>query len=169
MRSRTSLRYDVGGHDAILTAATLPVRFGSLDGSKPLRTGKRARCPITRIAASLAVALLVGVAVTMVVSAILFGPGIEFWGLVDGSVAGLVTFGVLLAVRSKGVALRRAGAALLFLVLGLVAFALIWWIAAWGVPLGTLEGLWLWPTAAGFTIGALLALRWLVRIRPRPR
>lgn len=124
--------------------------------------------PGTRIAALLTVALFVGVAVATAVGAIIPSPGIGFWGFVDGTVAGLVTFGVLLARFSHGVALRRVGAALLFLVLGFAAYVSFWFVLAWGpVPISSLEGMWMWPTAIGFGVGTLLALRWLVRIRPR--
>lgn len=126
--------------------------------------------PATRFAASLAIAMLVGTAVAAIVGTLLFGPGIGFWGLVDGSVAGLITFGVLLARSSHGVALRRVGAALLCLVLGFAAYVSFFFVFAWGaVPIWSLEGMWMWPTAIGFGVGTLLALRWLVRIRPRVR
>lgn len=88
-----------------------------------------------------------------------FGP--EVWGLPAGPVVGLMAFCVLLAMFSRVRALRRAGAAVVCVVLGLAALAVFWWIAVYRVS--PWPGTWIWIIAIGLATGSLWALRWAFR------
>ncbi len=75
---------------------------------------------VTRIAASLAAALLLGAVVAVTASSIIDlqrSTAIGFWGWVNGSVVGLAAFGALLAASPGNLGVRRAGAVLLSVVL----------------------------------------------------
>lgn len=90
------------------------------------------------------------------------GTPLNFWGLPASLVAGLAALGVLLAFSSERRILRRAGAAVLCIVLGLAAWAIFWWLYAFRAPPWSLW-FWLWLIGFGLATGSLLALRRAVR------
>lgn len=85
---------------------------------------------------------------------------VQFWGVVFGLVAGFVAFGV--ANVLVGSRRSRAGAWLLLgIITAIVGFLALLWNAAWGVPLASLEGAWLWPLAiVPFALSIVSVRRW---------
>jgi hypothetical protein len=89
-----------------------------------------------------------------------FEPDATFgwWGAVDGFVVGVLVFLLALNRRSAATAgvVRRW---LLAAVLAALLYLTLWWNIAWQVPLGSLEGLWLWLLAGALLGGLVLAVR----------
>lgn len=118
---------------------------------------------VVRFAASLAGGLLLGLGVAAIEGwAARQGAPLEFWGFPPSPLMGLGAFGVLLAILSRSRGLRRAGATVVCVVLGLAALAVFWWLTAYRVPLWSL-GAWLWLAAIGLGAVSLWALRSAVR------
>lgn len=82
----------------------------------------------------------------------------QFWGVIFGLMAGFVAFSAanLLASSPRS----RAGAwlhlGIVSLIVGLLALS---WNVAWGVPLISLEGAWLWPLAIVPLIVSIVSIR----------
>jgi hypothetical protein len=111
------------------------------------------------VAKGLVLGLLAGLTVGLAAGAAFeVGETFGWWGTVDGGLAGFVVFLVVLG-RGHQPALRTVSRWLLVAVLAIVAALVIWWNLAWGVPLFTLEGVWLW----GLAIIALTGLGRAVR------
>lgn len=108
-------------------------------------------------------ALLLGIAVGVVVG-LAAGAAFElnetfgWWGAVDGGVAGVTVFLIVLG-RGRHAMVRTVARWFLVAVLAVVAAALLWWNIAWGVEPWSLEGMWLWPLATAVLGGLVLAVR----------
>ncbi len=86
-------------------------------------------------------------------------------GAIVGVAAGVVVFLLtrLLATSSKA---RFWGSLAAAIVMGLFGLLVSSWNLAWGVPLLSLEGSWLWPLAMTPLILSFLLFRGLRRTRP---
>lgn len=114
---------------------------------------------VDRIAKGLVLGLVAGVLVGLAVGAA-FEDGDVFgwWGTVDGALAGVIVFLVVVA-RGRAKWARSVARWLLVTVLAVVAGLTLWWNIAWRVTPWTLEGMWLWPMA----VAALAATAFAVR------
>ncbi len=107
-----------------------------------------------RVAVALVVGLAVGMTVTALSNAALYQPFdvawppnfSGFWGRVYGSIAAVVSFGLALVLLNRRVPrVARVGRAIAALALGLFGLAVAWWIAMWGFSPWSLEGAWIYP------------------------
>lgn len=80
------------------------------------------------------------------------GPWAASWGAVGAAVG--ASLGLTSQRRSRAAGLRAGALVLLAVALGTWA-----WIVAWGVPLATIEGAWMYSLAAGATLGAAFLAR----------
>jgi hypothetical protein len=84
----------------------------------------------------------------------------SFWSLFFGSFAALAVAGLTFAVLNRGEPQRsRWGRWFAGLVLVVFATGLIWWIVAWGTPLTSQEGAWMYSLAAFVVVAAVLVVR----------
>lgn len=114
---------------------------------------------VAGVGKGLALGLAVGVVVGLAAGAAFeVGEPLGWWGAVDGGLAGIVVFLIVLA-RGRRAGMRVVARWLLVAVLAIVAFAVAWWNVAWGVQPWTLEGMWLWPLATVVLGGLVLAVR----------
>jgi hypothetical protein len=116
--------------------------------------------------------LTVGLAVDVLSNAALYTPFdvtwpfnlTGFWGLVYGSFASVVTFGLALWLLNRRVSRpSRIGRLIAAIALGLFGFAVVWWIVMWHFSPFSLEGAGIYPLAAVSLIGAAALFRSLRR------
>lgn len=113
-----------------------------------------------KVLKALVVALIAGLAVVVPINSVPWWEPFRFWGLFFGSFAALFVFG--LALWFFGRRTRRAGLAGRYFAafVGTVFGALITMHnVAWGMPLTSLEGMWLWPLAIVPFVLVFLILR----------
>lgn len=143
-----------------------------LGKAKGLRQGtdEHSRMRASRVAASLASGLLVGLGVASLVGVphlvgaasipALISNAFTFWGLLFGGFAAVVAAGLTFAILNRN---RRrvafVGRAVAGVALAVFAAATISLIATWGFSPFTLEGMWIYPLAIATTIGAIVLLR----------
>lgn len=106
---------------------------------------------------AVAVAFVVGTAVIVGANLLIYGRATaeypwtsslsDFWGLVYGSFASVVAFGVTFALGAPE-RLKRAGLLMAAGALGLFGAAVVWWIVMWGSTPFSQEGLWEYSIAA---------------------
>lgn len=127
------------------------------------------------------VALIVGAAAGLIVSGLvnasLYSPHdlvwppnlTGFWGLLYGSFAGLVCFGIAFWLSTRRSSpWSKFGLVIAAVALGVFGLAVASWILMWGVPPFTLEGSWMFPLAALPLIVALALFRTIRRAGGSP-
>ena len=126
----------------------------------------RVRRSPRRVIAALLVGLMVGGAVTVVAGSAFDRAGTEIgvgsWGLLNGGLVFLVTFGLVLTGSGR-TGDRRVGAFVLAVPAALVATVMCPLVVRMWVPPWSPEGLWMWPLAILSTVTALLATRRALR------
>ena len=82
-----------------------------------------------------------------------------FWGVFFGSFVTVVAFGIVSAVTSP----TKEGAFIGRLLAGIACFLfaglVVSWIVAWGVPVFSSEGMWMWPLGVASAVAAVLLFR----------
>ena len=107
-----------------------------------------------------AVALGAGLTTMGVTNYVIYlGEFTGFWGLFFGSFVAVFSFGVSLALASTSSQRSFLGRALAAIACFLLAALVAWWVAAWGVPVMSLEGAWLWPLGIVCGVSGVLLLR----------
>lgn len=115
-----------------------------------------------QLVAAFALAACVGLSVAFL-SGLIFEPFavVGGWGAINGLTAAVAAF---LTMLGRG---RRWPAAvarwLLVVLVGLVAYGLVWWSLATRTPLWSLEGAWLWPFSVAALGAWVAAARWAWR------
>ena len=121
-----------------------------------------------RVALAASIGLVVGAAVDAISNAALSPPWdlkwppnlTGFWGVVYGSFAAAVAFGIALWVFNRSFSRPASiGRWIAALTLGLFGLVVVLWIAMWGVPPLSLEGAWMYPLAAVSLIAAVAVAR----------
>lgn len=117
---------------------------------------------LARVAVATLLGLLVGLVIALTAGAILDldSPPVGFWGVLYGSLGGVATLGIALAILGPGRPLRRAGRLVAAAGFAVLAAGVTWWALAWGVPSPlSPEGAWMWPAAVG-SAAIAMALTW---------
>ncbi len=120
-----------------------------------------------RLGRAAVIAAIVGLTVDAVANGLLYAPFdirwppniTGFWGVVYGSFAAVITFGLTLWRLGRGRKHARAGRVIAVVALGLFGLAAAWWIVMWRVPLASLEGAWMYPLAVVPLIAAIALVR----------
>jgi hypothetical protein len=129
--------------------------------------------PSTSLILAAAIALGAGLITMGVTNYVVYLGGFTgFWGLFFGSFVAVIAFGVGLALASTSSQRSFVGRVVAAIACFLLAALVAWWIAAWGVPVMSLEGAWLWPLGIVCGVSGVLLLRrrsWSKTRFSRPR